>query len=315
LPSFGENLRREREKRKITLDQISQSTKIGTRMLQALEEDKFSQLPGGIFNKGFVRAYARVVGLDEEQTIADYLQASGEAPPVMPEMADEHPSPRIIEASAEPSQRPLPWGLFAALLLLAALALSLWSRRQKQEHAAAMPPQPVATQPAAKTAPSPAPPAARTENAAPVPAGSATKTPSNLPSTQAVAPLTQPAAAPAGAKPASSTTSSAAPPPASPSSATPAAGGFLINIQAREDSWTLITSDGRTVFSGMLIAGDQRTIRGQKEVVVRAGNAGAVDLFFNGKKVPPAGQFGEIKTITFGPAGVTPNAPPGLAPQ
>ena len=77
LPSFGEKLKQEREKRKITLEQISVSTKIGTRMLQALEEDKFSQLPGGIFNKGFVRAYARFVGLDEDQTVADYLQASG----------------------------------------------------------------------------------------------------------------------------------------------------------------------------------------------------------------------------------------------
>ena len=82
LPSFGEKLKQEREKRKITLEQISVSTKIGTRMLQALEENKFNQLPGGIFNKGFVRAYSRVVGLDEDQTVADYMQASGDAPPV-----------------------------------------------------------------------------------------------------------------------------------------------------------------------------------------------------------------------------------------
>jgi cytoskeletal protein RodZ len=80
LPSFGEKLKQERVKRKITLEQISVSTKIGTRMLQALEEDKFSQLPGGIFNKGFVRAYSRCLGLDEDQTVAEYLEASGDAP-------------------------------------------------------------------------------------------------------------------------------------------------------------------------------------------------------------------------------------------
>ena len=44
-------------------------------MLRALEEEKFDQLPGGIFNKGFVRAYARHVGLDEDQAIADYMAA------------------------------------------------------------------------------------------------------------------------------------------------------------------------------------------------------------------------------------------------
>src|SRR4029077_4400520 len=44
-------------------------------MLRALEDEHFDPLPGGIFNKGFVRAYARQVGLDEEETVADYLAA------------------------------------------------------------------------------------------------------------------------------------------------------------------------------------------------------------------------------------------------
>ncbi|MBV8051343.1 MAG: helix-turn-helix domain-containing protein, partial [Acidobacteriaceae bacterium] len=56
---FGPRLKAQREKRGITLEQISKSTKIGTRFLEALEEDHFERLPGGIFNKGFVRAYAR----------------------------------------------------------------------------------------------------------------------------------------------------------------------------------------------------------------------------------------------------------------
>lgn len=291
MPSFGENLRREREKRKITLDQISQSTKIGTRMLQALEEDKFSQLPGGIFNKGFVRAYARCVGLDEEQTVADYLEASGEAPPVLPEIPQQQPAPRIIEASIEAPRRPLPWGLFAALLLLAALALSLWSHRQKKESAAPPPaPQPAATRPSVgATPPAPALPVARATSSPP-----AAKTPSTPPSPQSVKPAIAPGTAPGAAK------TPAEPPPA---------GGFLVNIQAREDSWTVITSDGRTVYSGLLAAGDQRTIRGQQEIVVRSGNAGGVDLFFNGKKIAPPGQLGEVRTITFGPEGVAPTLP------
>src|SRR6202163_4846069 len=160
LPSFGEKLKLEREKRKVTLEQISISTKIGTRMLRALEENQFNQLPGGIFNKGFVRAYSRVLGLDEEQTVADYLQASGDAPPPSTEVVV---SPAATSRSEKPQEekndrrksRPeiarrgegseaeesvvridassggghqLPWGVFAALLLLFALTLSLWSR-------------------------------------------------------------------------------------------------------------------------------------------------------------------------------------------
>src|SRR6266568_8901882 len=81
VESFGARLKREREKKGITLDDISLSTKIGTRLLHALEDEHFDQLPGGIFNKGFVRAYARHLGMDEDQAIADYLEASGQAPP------------------------------------------------------------------------------------------------------------------------------------------------------------------------------------------------------------------------------------------
>ncbi|HEY4960339.1 MAG TPA: helix-turn-helix transcriptional regulator, partial [Terriglobales bacterium] len=92
--SFGERLRREREMRGISLDDIADATKIGTRLLRALEEEHFELLPGGIFNKGFVRAYAKYVGLNEEEAVADYLQAAGETVPD-PRVIAEQNSSRI----------------------------------------------------------------------------------------------------------------------------------------------------------------------------------------------------------------------------
>ena len=80
MGSFGDRLRREREQRGITLDDVALTTKIRAGLLKALEEEKFDQLPGGIFNKGFVRAYARHLGIDEDQAVADYLSAAGETP-------------------------------------------------------------------------------------------------------------------------------------------------------------------------------------------------------------------------------------------
>ena len=74
--SFGEQLRQAREAKHITLQEIAATTKISCRALQALEDEHFNQLPGGIFNKGFVRAYARYVGLDEEKMLAAYLAAA-----------------------------------------------------------------------------------------------------------------------------------------------------------------------------------------------------------------------------------------------
>jgi cytoskeletal protein RodZ len=77
--SFGEKLRRQRELRGLSLEAISTTTKIGTRMLRAIEDEHFDQLPGGVFNKGFVRAYARQVGLDEDEAVTDYLTALRES--------------------------------------------------------------------------------------------------------------------------------------------------------------------------------------------------------------------------------------------
>ena len=80
MGAFGDRLRREREMRGITLDEITESTKISRRHLEALEKEHFDQLPGGVFNKGFVRAYARFLGIDEDQAVADYSTASNEQP-------------------------------------------------------------------------------------------------------------------------------------------------------------------------------------------------------------------------------------------
>src|SRR5256886_17076883 len=77
--AFGERMRREREMRGIKLEEIAESTKIGKRNLEALEQERFDQLPGGIFNKGFVRAYAKYLGLDEEQAVNDFLAAENAA--------------------------------------------------------------------------------------------------------------------------------------------------------------------------------------------------------------------------------------------
>ena len=66
MGAFGERLRREREMRGISLNEISESTKISRRYLESLENEDFDSLPGGVFNRGFVRAYARFVGINEE---------------------------------------------------------------------------------------------------------------------------------------------------------------------------------------------------------------------------------------------------------
>ena len=92
MPSFGENLRRERELRGINLRDIADSTKISIRFLQALEQDRFDVLPGGIFQRAFVRQYAHHVGLDAERLVAEFVYAQGEDP--APKPPSESPRPK-----------------------------------------------------------------------------------------------------------------------------------------------------------------------------------------------------------------------------
>lgn len=75
MNEFGEELRKERESRKVTLQSITDATKISRRYLMALETGEFDHLPGGVINKGIVRSYARVVGLDEEEWVCHFMSA------------------------------------------------------------------------------------------------------------------------------------------------------------------------------------------------------------------------------------------------
>jgi len=80
MPStpFGEHLKRERELRGVTLEEIAAATRISPRFLEALENEQWERLPGGAFNRGFIRSVARYLGLDEENMVAEYaLETKG----------------------------------------------------------------------------------------------------------------------------------------------------------------------------------------------------------------------------------------------
>src|SRR5271169_1235254 len=114
--TFGESLKREREMRGVTLEEISAATRIATRFLRAIENEQWDQLPGGAFNRGFVRAVARYLGLDEENIVAEYALAVGDRPTV-PVWTGSPPA-------VTPQQ---PWGAWIiAGLALAALFAGGW---------------------------------------------------------------------------------------------------------------------------------------------------------------------------------------------
>ena len=131
--NFGERLKRERELREVSLNEVTVATRISSRFLEALENEQWDKLPGGVFNRGFVRAIARYLGLDEENLLGEYDLAHGE---------QTVPAPQPYESKIP---RPPLWipiaGVLGILLLLAGLVTGgIYGWRRYSAHRAAKPP-------------------------------------------------------------------------------------------------------------------------------------------------------------------------------
>ena len=124
--AFGEHLRREREMRGVSLQEISTATRIGVRFLEALENEQWDRLPGGVFNRGFIRAVARFLGLDEEGLVGEYSLLTQDKP----EKAVWNTA-AIADRSAVDNEPPSPRWIWASLVLLVLLGVGgAWTWRE-----------------------------------------------------------------------------------------------------------------------------------------------------------------------------------------
>lgn len=143
MSEFGAQLKQAREGRGISLRQIATSTKISTVALEALERGDLSKLPGGIFSRAFVRAYATEVGLDPDEIVSQFLVELGVHES---QMGDDEIHPEVTaddRAFLEQQRRAALWlrvgvGVFV-LLIIAAVMWWRVSNRAPQEAASAAP--------------------------------------------------------------------------------------------------------------------------------------------------------------------------------
>ena len=291
--SFGEKLKREREMRAITLEEIAEATKIGTRSLKALEDEHFDQLPGGIFNKGFVRAYAKFLGIDEEQAVADYITATGDVgnstSTQMAALADQVEQQR---AAKEASDSGADTGKMLAIIVVLVVACGIgfggykaWRYKvQQQELRAAtsathvkQAPPPVSTTPAD---------AASTNANDATPGSTSTNNPrSATPSDGTTAPASSNAT----------------------STTTTAAADFPINVTLKplKPSWIMVTSDGKVVYQRMISPKDQElNVHGKEKMHLILGNAAGVEVSFNGKPLGALGSEGQRREMIITPSGL-----------
>lgn len=276
--NFGEHLKREREMRGVSLEEISAATRISIRFLEALENEQWERLPGGIFNRGFIRAVARFLGLDEEGLIAEYALETRERP-------------EIAIWTKEPVHKSRGWiaggTLFVVLCALGAggwysyqrygatfqiwhkshpifKTFAAWSRGRPSGNVA--------------TAQSPGPP-----GVAP---------PSPLTGAPAQTAVTSTISHAATKTPASPVPISVAPAPFAQSP-------LELKIEAGETSHVIVLADGKTVFSGRLESQHTLSFQAHKSFKVFSSKSNAVLLELNGRTVPPLGTPGQPGSITL----------------
>jgi len=275
MATFGETLKRERELRKITLREVSGATKIGLRYLEALEATRFENLPGGLFNKGFIRAYAKFIGLDGEALVNAYLfdlssqQNPQPARPRYPGVNIDDvtpPLPAPDESSSRAGrQRALAIGAAAALVLLSGFALITFrGMLPDRGHGPEKPDSTmkavigggVTGSPAATPSPEPAP-ASRTDNP---PAGEPAPPGTDLP----------------------------------PEPAKPAEEGLSLSLAFSETTWIGIVCDGTERLNKEIPSGDTVVLSCRQEIRISTGNAGATAMRVNGRECLPLGERGGV---------------------
>jgi cytoskeleton protein RodZ len=261
--SFGARLRDARERRGVTLREIANATKISVGVLEALERNDISKLPGGIFGRAFVRNYAIEVGLDPEATIEDFITQF----PNDSVIAGHPTSDRVEDNVAVESERRTA-GTFLWLVVISvpiAVALLYFATLGRP------------------AGPEPARPAVSGSRAS---EAAAEPPPSSAPVASAALP-----AAPSGGTPAPAVLPAAAP--------TPAGDQLTIALTAKRPCWISATVDGQKSIERLLQTGEQQVVTVRREMVLTAGDAAAISVKFNGADGRPLGNAGDVVTARF----------------
>jgi len=279
---IGRKLRTARERRGISLRQVSTATKISIAALEAIEQDDPARLPGGIFSRAFVRSYAAEVGLDPDQAVQEFLAQFPQEPPpgVPPAPAGDgrdlsgdrrtRPHAQMEDGEALESERQMA-STFLRLIFfsipIAIVVVYLGTRPPREPVDPPVAEIPAAAAPAAPPAPAP------TDSA---PAASALPAPAT-----AAVPETRPAAL-------------ETPAPAPPAPDTAAA--FTVALSATGPCWVSAAVNGKRVVERLMQPGEQQTIAVHGDLVLTAGDPSALAVRINGVEARPLGRAGQVAT-------------------
>jgi cytoskeleton protein RodZ len=264
MSSPGQELRKAREAKQISIEEMAASTKIVGRYLTAVEEDRLDLLPQGFFIKGILRTYAKALGLDEDEIILSYREAG-----ILPEASSPEyaPAPREVRNVPGPNilRRRILAG--AGILVVVVGLMFVWRACRPKPEAPKLPTASGSVSPVQPYSPPP-------EKLAPAetpPAGTEAAQEPAKPQAQA-----QPGQA-------------AVTPPVQTDWK-----GLTLEITFQEYTWLRVYCDGVLQIDGNYPPGERITARAEREMLLHIGNAGGMTYYLNGRAGRTLGGKSEV---------------------
>lgn len=297
MPSLGQKLRQEREKRGLTIEQLSAQTRINVLYFQYIEADDIASLPGGFFYRSFVRQYARLMELPEsdyqaelDRSLADESAQSAGRTTALPDKTIEVPPIPTGRFDAALELRRWAWRLGVLVLVIALCSgvFTFWQRWkvQREEDRIA---------------------AAKAEQAAPKPVEKPPAAVQQTPAAQQPETQQQPVEQPPAPIQASII-------PNAPE--VPASGAVRLIIRATDMTWVAVWQGDKQLFADVIHPGETRGFGSPNQLRIRLGNAGGVQMEWNGQAVEQVGPKGQVRTVEFRADGYTViQPPPPAAPK
>lgn len=288
MTSLGQSLKEEREARNISIEEIASATKIVTRYIEALENDRFDIMPGGFFIKGIIRTYARAIGLNEEEVLAKYRAAGviggpehkrhqgpgsepAQAPRPVPDPEPVKPAPPGPSPSPDTTQILVPPAPPSEPTILPVSKPRLTPEARKRIIVWAVRSLVVLLVAAALIIlwPSRRPPPVPVESEAPAPIATQTVVPP--PQTPAVQPEPEPVVEEVWT-------------------------GVTIEISFQAETWIQVYTDGVLKLDGLFPPGAKAKAQAAEILLIHVGNAGGFTFLLNGKPAKPLGRSGQVIT-------------------
>jgi cytoskeletal protein RodZ len=273
---MGEELRRARESKGLNLLQVEEVTKIRVKYLEALENEDFNVIPGKVYIKGFVKNYAAFLGLN----VVPFIEYLNETTFNQAEIEEEK---EFVVTNPQPKGQ---FGLkyVFAVIVVIAIGYVLMSNPTNQGNLSSAQNGILAQSETAEK-----------KNGQPaVDSSDPTKNPKQTGSDldKNASNVKEPTNTKLKTTP--GTTSA----PISVSS-TPNAKVNIVLRAARQNSWALVKVDGKVKFQGFIKLNQQVAFNGQQAIYVKLGNAGAIDVYHNGKMLGTIGPMGQVSKQTF----------------